>query len=123
MGSFDNYECAGQIDIFNFLPKEDDIETITLLKGSGFEGGKQRIFDFFQKESNNTKRADFLKKEYGVGGWSMKNGFVMHSAAGIDFEWSEQYRAEHRSYISHIGWPMVAKGIERLIQEGRYLNE
>lgn len=121
MGKLDNYKCEGQIDIFSFIPKQDDITTITLLRGSGMAGGKQRIFDFFQTEKDNKKRADFLKNEYGVGGWSMKNGFVNHSATGIDFEWSEQYRAEHRSYVSHIGWPMVAKGIEKLIEEGRYV--
>ncbi len=36
--------------------------------GSSFEGGKTRIYAFFQTPHTPKESADFLKKEYGIGG-------------------------------------------------------
>ena len=40
----------------------------SLANGSGFEGGKARIYEFFQTPHTPKESADFLKKEYGIGG-------------------------------------------------------
>ena len=46
---------------------EDEIAA-SLANGSGFEDGKVRIYEFFQTPHTPKESADFLKKEYGVGG-------------------------------------------------------
>ena len=46
---------------------EDEIAA-SLANGSGFEGGKTRIYEFFQTPHTPKESADFLKKEYGIGG-------------------------------------------------------
>ena len=46
---------------------EDEIAA-SLANGSSFEGGKTRIYEFFQTSHTPKESADFLKKEYGIGG-------------------------------------------------------
>ena len=46
---------------------EDEIAA-SLANGSSFEGGKTRIYAFFQTSHTPKENADFLKKEYGIGG-------------------------------------------------------
>ena len=41
---------------------------LLLQTGSSFEGGKTRIYAFFQTSHTPKENADFLKKEYGIGG-------------------------------------------------------
>lgn len=134
-----NNVIEGQMSIFDFLAppeppvkveetvKTRDIEKETILRGSGFANGKKRICDFFKTESNNDKRAEFLKNEYGVGGWSTDFGIVDHNAGGIDFKYDEKYRAAHMKeqggLLVHTGWPMVAKRIDALIKSGEYTPE
>ena len=74
--------------IFEENYEEQDIER-TLLRGSGFENGKQRIVDFFSEEHTAKEKQDFLKNEYGIGGWTDtffgdRSGTAWHSAQGID---------------------------------------
>ena len=49
----------------------------TLTRGSGFEHGSFRIYDFYHQEHTLKEAADFLKNEYGTGGTS-------HALAGSD---------------------------------------
>ena len=48
---------------------EDEISH-TLMRSSGVEGGKNRIFAYFTEAHTDREKADFLKEEYGVGGRS-----------------------------------------------------
>lgn len=90
-----------------------------VLHGSGFAGGKKRIIDFFEIESELSKRAAYLKQEYGTGGWSTEWGIVDCGPSGLDFRYNEPQKM-HEVRTSHLGWPMVAKEIENLIQRGLY---
>ena len=92
-----------------------------ILHGSGFAGGKKRIIDFFASEYDDKKRIEFLKNEYGVGGWTTDYGCVDHNAGGLDFSYKEEYKQANKyAKLVHSGWPMVAKEIEYLIQRGIY---
>ncbi len=111
----------GQMSLFDFLPKEPSLIEKTILHGSGKANSKQRILTFFNSEQDRIKRINFLSQEYGIGGWSTDNGWIEYGSSGIDFKYTDEYRATHRSYLSHMGWPMVEKEICRLIEEGRYV--
>ena len=48
---------------------EDEIDA-AMTRGSGFEGGKGRVFTFFQEPHTDKEKVDFLKHKYGIGGHS-----------------------------------------------------
>ena len=52
--------------------------------GSGFSGGKGRIFDYFQQPHTSKEKVNFLKAEYGIGGHS----HALSGAIGSD-EWHD----------------------------------
>ena len=66
---------------------EDEIAD-SLANGSSFEGGKNRIYAFFQNQHSLKEKADFLKEEYGTGGRSHavsgeSGSFEEHGSKGI----------------------------------------
>ena len=50
-----------------FSVSQEDIDSV-LVRGSGFEDGKYRIYRQFQKHEDSKSNIAFLKKEYGSGG-------------------------------------------------------
>jgi hypothetical protein len=100
---------------------DEEIYREAILHGSGVAGSKRRIIDYFASEYDDKKRIEFLKNEYGVGGWTTAYGCVDHNANGLDFSYKEEYKqANKHAKIVHSGWPMVAKEISYLIQRGIY---
>ncbi|HAE60793.1 MAG TPA: hypothetical protein DCG38_00415, partial [Eubacteriaceae bacterium] len=92
-----------------------------LLRGSGFEGGKQRIVDFFSEEHTAKEKADFLKNVYGTGGSSVTfsddlSGFENHDSKGITID---LYKTDKEI---HLSWAKVASGIDALIDNGKYFE-
>lgn len=93
-----------------------------LTRGSGFENGKFRIYEQFEKNLSREENARFLKKEYGIGGrYPIKRGLGIdedHSGAGIKL----------RSGFSEgspkmlLKWREAAKRIGQLIAAGQYLS-
>lgn len=107
----------------SFLMELTDNELIekVILRGSGFEGGKQRIVDFFSEEHNAKEKADFLKNEYGTGGGSVTftddlSGFENHDSKGITID---LYKTDKEI---HLSWAKVASGIDALIDNGKYFE-
>lgn len=100
---------------------EDELIEKVLLRGSGFEGGKQRIVDFFSEEHTAKEKADFLKNEYGTGGSSVTfsddlSGFENHDSKGITID---IYKSDKEI---HLSWAKVASSIEALIDNGKYFE-
>lgn len=61
-----------QLDIFSFLePQKKPFNPIEeyIKHGSGFSGGKQRIIKYFAENHTISEKAEFLKSEYGIGGF------------------------------------------------------
>lgn len=97
----------------DYQPQEElSMTDKELLRGSGFENGKQRIKEYFEKCTNLKDRADFLKKEYGVGGWSMDKGFVSCNSNGLHFQGITS--------TIHMSWQQVQERINYLIERGVY---
>ena len=48
----------------------DDEVNADLTRGSGFSGGKARIYNYWQENHSAKEKMDFLKHEYGTGGHS-----------------------------------------------------
>lgn len=72
-----------------------------MLRGTGFEGGFDRVVQIFQNEMEAGKRTALIKKEYGLGGasWPVDgmglHGYDTYGSQGIRFQWrDEQGEAE-----------------------------
>ena len=98
---------------------EDEIAA-SLAHGSSFEGGKNRIYAFFQTPHTPKENADFLKKEYGVGGRthavSRESGsYEEHGSKGITLKKSGCADVQ-------MNWYKVASHISELIRLNRYFT-
>ena len=98
---------------------EDEIAA-SLANGSGFEDGKTRIYEFFQTPHTPKESADFLKKEYGIGGRthavSRESGsYEDHGSKGIVLK-------KNGCADIQMNWNKVASRIAELIRLNRYLT-
>ena len=98
---------------------EDEIAA-SLANGSGFEGGKTRIHEFFQTPHTTKESADFLKKEYGIGGRthavSRESGsYEDHGSKGIVLK-------KNGCADIQMNWNKVASRISELIRMNRYFT-
>ena len=96
----------------------------TLMRGSGFEHGSFRIYDFYHQEHTLKEAADFLKNEYGTGGTShalagSDRSFKDYDAKGIKLRKGSIMTPDAEVLLS---WNVVAKRIEKLMKEDRYLT-
>ena len=92
----------------------------SLANGSGFEGGKARIYEFFQTPHTPKESADFLKKEYGIGGRthavSRESGsYEDHGSKGITLRKAGCADVQ-------MNWSKVASRISELVRTNRYLT-
>ena len=98
---------------------EDEIAA-SLANGSSFEGGKTRIYAFFQTQHTPKESADFLKKEYGIGGHthavSRESGsYEDHGSKGITLKKAGCADVQ-------MNWNKVASRISELIRMNRYFT-
>ena len=98
---------------------EDEIAD-SLANGSGFEGGKARIYEFFQTPHASKESADFLKKEYGIGGRTHavsgeSGSYEDHGSKGIVLK-------KNNCADIQMNWNNVASRISELIRLNRYFT-
>ena len=103
---------------------EDDVTAI-LTRGSVFEGGKYRIYNHFQQQRTEKETTAFLKKEYGIGGFSWtfadgESGFVNFDSKGFSIRHSFENRLR---YEKKLKWKDVGKRLEYLVRMDRYLTD
>ena len=128
-----NYQCEGQMTIFDYLnleTKNDEISIDEMIKeavihGTGFAGGKQRVCELYQKDISATERAKKIKEEYGQGGagWPLE-GFGLHgyntfAQNGLTLNWRDK-SGEHDTLIT---WNKIEKVIHKLINDGEYCKK
>ena len=105
-----------------FSVSQEDIDSV-LVRGSGFQDGKYRIYRQFQKREDSKSNIAFLKKEYGTGNGTFyfsdgNAGHWWHDAKGISID-------KHGISLEHdlvLKWSQVEKRLRELIKDDRYLN-
>ena len=100
---------------------DDELNQALASRGSGFAGGKGRIWNYWQEGHSSQEKAEFLKKEHGTGGHSHAlsgaNGSGEdHDAKGMRFR---KAGCEEVKF----SWSQVASRIDSLIANDRYLTE
>ncbi|RKI38504.1 DNA helicase [bacterium D16-51] len=105
-----------------FAVSQEDIDAV-LIKGNSVVNGKYRIYHQFQKQEDKKKNIDFLKREYGTGGFFVDfsdgtEGYVWYSGKGISIDRSG-ISTEHDLVLS---WSKAEKRLRELVKDNRYLN-
>ena len=98
---------------------EDEIAA-TLTRGSNIEGSKGRIYAYFKEKHTTREQADFLKKEYGIGGSSHAVSGATHS--GEDHSGKGIVLKKQDCPEIQLNWANVAKRISELIRKDRFLT-
>ena len=105
-----------------FAVSQEDIDAV-LVKGNSVANGKYRIYHQFQKQEDKKKNIDFLKREYGTGGFFVDfsdgtEGYVWYSGKGISID-RGGISTEHDLVLS---WSKAEKRLRELVKDNRYLN-
>ena len=98
---------------------EDEIDH-ALDRGSGVEGGKSRIYEYFTADHTGKEKAAFLKDEYGIGGRSHAVSGASHSDESHDSRGIVLKKADCANV--ELSWTKVAARIDSLIQKDRFLT-
>lgn len=106
---------------------EQDIVDV-LVMGSGFCEGRFRIQEFFSATVLPTvkEQANWLKKEYGIGGrtWDFRDGergFLDYDAKGLRIK---RYASDNDpDYFRLLPWNEVARRLHLLVHNDQYLDE
>ena len=119
INSIDEAEVEENTSVFTFSQEMIDN---CLKDGSGFESGKYRIFEQFEKSLSSKENIIFLKNEYGIGGSSSISGFdgigQWHDSKGIKL--NKGYGENAPTLL--LTWNKVEQRIKELIKLDRYLN-
>ena len=99
---------------------EDEIGA-ALSGGSGFAGGKGRIYAFFQQPHTDKEKTAFLRQEYGTGGRSHALSGATHS--GEDHDGKGLRYQKNGCDDVRLTWDKVVKLVAGLIQKERYLTQ
>lgn len=110
-----------QISVYDLLkePEPQNRFVAVLKRGSGFAGGKVRIYAA-SKTVSDFKR--FLQEEYGIGGHSVDyrdggTGFVDYNSRGLILrEWKTDWQEKKT-------WAEAEKEIRELIDRWEYLTD
>lgn len=125
-----------QLDLFGEpqnIPEVNRFEELhkEIMRGTGFEGGKFRIAEFFNDphsvEEQNLRRkefVDFVKNEYGTGGHSAESpiAFVSHDSNGIHFMVDGENGGISNENFD-FSWKTVADCISGLIRKDQYITK
>jgi len=111
-------EMAAVPELARFIT-EDEIDH-ALDRGSGVEGGKGRIYEYFTADHTGKEKAAFLKDEYGIGGRSHAVSGASHSDESHDSRGIVLKKAGCANV--ELSWTKVAARIDSLIQKDRFLS-
>ena len=99
---------------------EDEIDKL-LIGGAHIEHSKFRIYSYFLGEHTPKERADFLKHEYGDGGFGRLGFEESHDSKGITYAREDRLFTLCDKVV--LSWSKVEKRIGTLIRQGRYMTD
>ena len=109
-----------QLSMFDFMDEIVNDETRrlreVLKRGSGYEGGKLRIYAAEQL-LDDQRFAMFLADEFYIGGHSIKGGFVDYNGRGL------MIRDDETDMVMKYTWKRIAKEYREMILCGEFPGE
>lgn len=121
--SINEQEAVIEDSVVDFEITQADVDHV-LASGSGFQHGKYRIYEQFLKKETPKQNADFLSKEYGIGGGTVIfsdgiRGWQNHNSKGLRIS-KKTFNSDTDTALS---WSAVQKRIGELIKAERYLSD
>lgn len=118
----------GQLSIFEFLRVEIEFNPIEALAlcGTGFQDGMTRVRNYFSEDHSIADKVSFLKKEYGIGGFSniTPKPFLICAMdtiglgkSDINFEYCDENMKIVKTCCS---WKQLAETITDMVVKGNY---
>lgn len=101
-----------QISMFDIIQPEQTRLEKCLMRGSGFAGGVVRIIAAAENYERE-RFAEYLRKEFGIGGHSIEGGFADYNSSGYSI------RMWRQEQVEKVNWLKVADTYYRLIASGR----
>ena len=98
---------------------QDKIDAYLTERGTSYSDGKLAIYSFFLRNKDTKERASFLAKSYGIGGSGGGRIDTTHDGKGLALYGGLQ----HWKDGVLLKWPQVAKRVDELIKQGKYLND
>ncbi|MFR6022887.1 MAG: DEAD/DEAH box helicase family protein [Oscillospiraceae bacterium] len=98
---------------------QDEIDKL-LRDGGSTAGGKWRIFRYFTEEHSTEDKADFLKREFGIGGRS----HALSDAPGSDESHDAKGMELSKGGCENVSltWRQIARRIDELITSDRFMT-
>ena len=103
---------------------EDEIDE--LLKRSGanrIDDGKLGLFSYILQGHNAKECADYMRRQYGDGGFGRMGYDEWHDSKGIRYRRGDDASGFSGYDTVSMNWNQVYKRVRQLIDDGRYLNE
>ena len=102
---------------------QDEIDAF-LTRGGAYSDGRLATYAFFIQDKSDKEKADFIKERYGIGGQShalsgADNSHADYNGKGLKLE-RGNYGNPDTSVL--LKWPAVAKRVQYLIENDRYLK-
>lgn len=102
---------------------QDEIDAF-LTRGGAYSDGRLATYAFFIQDKSDKEKADFIKERYGIGGQShalsgADNSHADYNGKGLKLE-RGIYGNPDTSVL--LKWPAVAKRVQYLIENDRYLK-
>lgn len=102
---------------------QDEIDAF-LTRGGAYSAGRLATYAFFLQDKSDKEKADFIKERYGIGGQSHALSGADHSNADYSGKGLKLQRGSYGNPETEVllKWPQVAKRVEFLIENDRYLK-
>ena len=118
----------GQLSLFEFLQAENTFNPLEALAlcGTGFQDGMTRVRNYFSEDHSISDKVSFLKKEYGIGGFSNMTpkpfricamDTIGLGKADINFEYCDENMEIIKTCCS---WKQLAETITDMVVKGNY---
>jgi hypothetical protein len=120
----DNFTRPETTNAFYNPEHEDLYIRETLLNGTGYVGGKSRVYDFLRNEGlTGSAIASFLRAEYGTGGWTMNfsdgaAGNAVINNSGIQI----RFGVDENAPIIKLSWAHTGGLLSNLVDSGEYFT-
>ena len=101
---------------------EDLLIERAMLRGPLVTQKKDRIYEFARTHPTGSAFASFLKEMYGYEGFPDEAAgldYVYSGTDSIELHWTDEHGEKRETKLS---WPQVAGIVQRLVDEGRYLE-
>ena len=101
---------------------EDEIDALLQKSGNHVSDMKMRIVSYILQGHNAVECADFIRREYGIGGFGYIGYNEWHDSKGVRFRRGDD-STDFKDYDEvFFNWNQVYKRVRQLMDDGKYLN-